>query len=143
MSPIRSRVLAIDLGAKRAGVALSDAMGWLAQPLCTIQVTGVRQLIGEVQRLAGEHQVGRIVIGLPVNMDGTEGPKAEAARQFGARLAEESGLPVEWVDERLTTRMAQNVMLAADASRKKRKEKIDQVAAALILETWLTRHRSS
>lgn len=133
--------MAIDLGERRVGVAVSDALGWMAHPLCVLKPRGPRQLIHEIRRLAQDQGVSRLVVGLPVNMDGSEGPRAQAAREFGEALSQAAGLPVEWVDERLSTRAAHAVLLESDTRQKTRKAKIDQVAAALILESWLTRRR--
>ena len=134
------RILGLDIGARRIGVAVSDELGWTAQPLETIDLGKRSNLKDAAARVAAvAEQVGaeKVVFGLPLNMDGSEGPAAQAARTLAEEVAETSGLPVEPWDERLTTVSAERALLEADMSRKKRKKKIDQVAAQLILQGYL------
>lgn len=131
------RALGLDLGTKTIGLAVTDELGLTAQGLPTWERVGPRKDVAELTRLAREYGVDRFVIGLPLNMDGSEGPRAEATKKFGATLEEATKLPVIYWDERLTTVAAQRVLLEADLSRKRRKEVIDQVAASLILQGWL------
>ena len=131
------RIFGLDVGTRTVGVAVSDALGMTAQPLTTLRRTGLRANLAELRRLAETHKVRQAVVGLPLNMDGTEGPSAAAARAFGEALAQALDIPVEYQDERLSTVAAQRALLEADVSRARRREVVDQVAAALILQTWL------
>jgi putative Holliday junction resolvase len=131
------RIFGLDVGTRTVGVAISDALGMTAQPLTTLRRTGLRADLAELRRLAETHEVRLAVVGLPLNMDGTEGPSAAAARAFGEALARALDIPVEYQDERLSTVAAQRALLEADVSRARRREVVDQVAAALILQTWL------
>lgn len=140
------RALAIDLGSRRIGVAVSDALGMAAHPLKTIDRHGGQRDLDAIGRFVKEYEVERIVLGLPLNPDPTgdaieEGRAAKGARAFAARLEAAFGLPVELVDESFSTVEAQAVLLEADLSRARRKQVIDQVAAAVILQRWLDTHR--
>lgn len=137
------RVLAVDLGSSRVGVALSDPTGTIAQPLEVILRRGRAGVIGRIAGLVDQHQVDRIVVGLPLRMDGTEGAEAAAARVFAARLAEAVAVPVEMHDERLSTAEAERAMLEGDASRARRRARRDAVAAALILQSYLEKPRDT
>lgn len=138
------RTMGLDVGTKTVGVAVSDGLGLTAQGVTTVRRTNTRADLAELRRIAEEREVSRVVIGLPLNMDGSEGPRAQASRAFGDALAKVTGLPIEYHDERLTTVAAERVLLEGDVSRKKRKEVIDQLAAQLILQGWLDgrAHRS-
>jgi putative Holliday junction resolvase len=131
------RAIGLDLGTKTIGVAVSDELGFTAQGLPTLARRGPRQDLEALQALALELACGRFVLGLPLNMDGSEGPKARAAREFGAALEAATGIPVDYQDERLTTQEALRTLLAADVSRKKRRQVVDQLAASIILQGWL------
>lgn len=131
------RALGLDVGTKTVGLALSDEMGWTAQGLKTLRRTRLRDDVRAIAKICSEHGVARIVSGLPLNMDGSEGPRAEATRAFTAVLEQATGLPIEFWDERLTTVAAEQVLLQADVSRAKRREVIDQLAAQLILQGWM------
>jgi putative Holliday junction resolvase len=131
------RALGLDLGTKTIGLAVSDELGFTAQGLPTLARRGSRQDLEALKAVAGAHQVGRFILGLPLNMDGTEGPRARFTRDFGDALAAASGLPVEYQDERLTSVEANRTLLDADVSRKKRRQVVDQLAASLILQGWL------
>ena len=135
------RTMGLDVGSRTVGIAISDALGITAQGLTTLRRTGLKADLAELQRLAIEHEVTRVVVGLPLNMDGSEGPAAETARAFGEAAARVTGLPVEYQDERLTTAAAERVLLEADVSRQKRRKVIDRLAAQLILQTWLDARR--
>jgi len=130
------RALAIDLGEARVGVAVSDELGMLAHPLETIQVRagGVRE---RIVALAKEKQVEAIVVGMPRNMDGSFGPAAEKAREFIAGLAAVAPCPVLPWDERLSTVSAQRSLQEAGRKARDQKSIIDQVAAQIILQSWL------
>ena len=131
------RTMGLDVGTKTVGIAVSDGLGITAQGITTIRRTGMKADLAELKRLCEEHEVTRLVVGLPLNMDGSEGPRAEASRKFGEAAAAQTGLEVIYWDERLTTVAAQRVLLEADVSRKKRREVVDQIAAQLILQGWL------
>lgn len=131
------RAMGLDLGTKTIGVAVTDELGLTAQPVMTIERRGPRKDLEALKALVAEHSVDRFVMGLPLNMDGSEGPRAEFTRRFGVELEAATSLPVIYQDERLTTVSAQRVLIEGDVSRKKRREVIDQLAATLILQTWL------
>lgn len=132
--------MGLDVGTRTVGVAVSDALGITAQGVTTVRRTNMKTDLGELSRIATEYEVNRVVVGLPLNMNGSEGPRAAFSRAFGASLHKATGLPIEFWDERLTTVAAQRVLLEADLSRKKRREVVDQVAAQLILQGWLDAH---
>ena len=131
------RTLGLDVGTKTIGVAVSDALGLTAQTVTTVRRTQLKADLAALSALVSEHEAERFVVGLPLNMDGSEGPRAEATRRFVAALTESLGLPVELWDERLSTVAAQRTLLEADLSRAKRREVIDQMAAQFILQGWL------
>lgn len=132
-----SRILALDYGTKRIGVALSDELGWTAQPLETFERRTLDRDIAHIAALVGSHSVERVVLGLPLQLDGREGPAVQAMRAFVVKL--EAGVPVPVVlwDERMTTKAAEDLLIAADVSRKKRKGAIDRIAAAILLQSYL------
>jgi len=131
------RILALDPGTKRIGVALSDEMGWIAQPLETIERRSLDADLGRIRGLVQEHDVERVLVGLPIRMDGTLGPESAAVQQFMESLGRTLSVPVEPWDERLTTRAAEDFLIAANVSRRKRKGAVDRVAAAILLESYL------
>jgi len=133
------RVLGLDLGSKRIGVALSDPEGVIASPLVTLARHGGRRDLAAVGDLVREHEVGEIVVGLPLHMDGRRGPEAEAARRFADALRAELGVPVGTLDERWTTVEAERALRASGRRGKKRRAVVDAVAAAILLRTWLER----
>jgi putative Holliday junction resolvase len=129
--------MGLDVGTKTVGVAVADELGFTAQPITVVRRSNLKADLAELIRLAADRAVDRFVLGLPLNMDGTEGPRAQATRKFGDALAKASNLLVIYQDERLTTVAAERSLLEADVSRQKRREVIDQVAASLILQGWL------
>ncbi len=135
------RALGLDLGTKTIGLAVTDELGITAQGLPTLERRGPRKDLEALAVRVAEYGVDRFVIGLPLNMDGSEGSRAEATRKFGAGLEAATTLPVLYWDERLTTVAAHRSLHEADVSAKKRKEVIDQVAAILILQGWLDSQR--
>lgn len=135
------RSMGLDLGTKTIGLAVSDELGITAQGLATLERRGPRKDLEALQERVSEYSIERFIIGLPLNMDGTEGARAEFTRKFGTSLEEATRLPVIYWDERLTTVAAHRALSELDASRKKRKEVIDQVAAVLILQGWLDAQR--
>jgi putative Holliday junction resolvase len=137
------RVLALDLGSKRVGVAVSDRTGALASPLTTIERRGDRAAEHrEVARLVEEEAVERVIVGLPLNMDGSTGPAAIAAAHEADELAGVVGVPVELVDERLTTVAADRQLLAGGRRAPQRRRVVDRTAAALLLQGWLDGRRA-
>ena len=134
-----SRLMGLDLGTKTIGVALSDVERRLASPLETIQ----RKKFGEDARrlieLAGKYEVAAFVIGLPLNMDGSEGPRAQATRAFVRNMAQQDARPFVFWDERLSTAAVTRSLIEQDASRAKRAEVVDRMAAAYILQGALDR----
>lgn len=147
------RYLALDLGDKRTGVAVGDSITRLVSPVDVLEVP-VRQgngeaLLGAIASAAAEHLGsvgpgriggrGEIVVGLPVNMDGTEGPRAKLVRAFGAKIGERTGRQVRFQDERLTSSAADWVMARSGLSHKQKKERRDALAAAAILNDFLAR----
>jgi putative pre-16S rRNA nuclease len=129
--------LAIDLGDKTIGLAVSDGLGITAQGLDTLERHGGHRDFDALRAVCQEREVGRIVVGLPRNMDGSEGPRAVKSRAFARSLHEALELPVFFWDERFTTAEAERLLIAADVSRAKRAKVIDKLAAQLILQGWL------
>ncbi len=132
--PPSARLLGLDLGSKTIGVALSDVSRMVASPAETIRRGKFRDDAEKLRRLIEEQNVRGVVIGLPLNMDGSEGPRAQSARQFAANLAEKIDLPIALWDERLSTVAVERTLLVADMSRKRRAEVVDKMAAAYILQ---------
>jgi putative Holliday junction resolvase len=137
------RAIGLDVGDKTVGIALSDPLGYTAQGLPTLERTKWSEDLGHLVALVQEQGVTQLVVGLPLNMNGSEGPRAAVSRKLGEALAKQTGLPVDYWDERLTTVAAQRVLLEADVSRKKRRQVIDKLAAQLILQGWLEAHRGA
>jgi putative Holliday junction resolvase len=135
------RVLGLDWGTKRIGVAATDPLGLMAHPVATIQVESEERLIAALKAIIAEKDIARIVVGLPVNMEGSHGPAAGAAKAFAALVGEKTGLPVETVDERLTSVDADSRLADSGMRWPERKKRVDQVAAALILQAWLEKRR--
>ena len=131
------RVMAIDYGDARTGVAVSDLTATLCGDAFTIQEWDPARLAARIAREAREREVGRLVLGLPRNMDGTEGPQAEKSRAFQALLEAETGLPVTLWDERRTSVDAHRILHAGGKRMKAHKKQVDAVAASLILEGFL------
>ncbi len=136
-----SRVVGIDLGSRRIGVAVSDGLGLTAQPHATIARHGGVRDLDAIRAVTTAVGADRVVLGLPLDPEGNEGKAAKAARVFAVRLQEALGLPVELIDESFSTVEAEDVLLAADMSRAKRKQVIDRLAAAVILQRWLDQRR--
>jgi len=133
-----TRILGLDPGERRVGVALSDLTGTIASPHSVIDRRSV-ELADAVRALCKEHSVEQIVVGLPTGLSGLEGPSAKAARVVGSEVAAATGLPVEYQDERFTTVTAEAALLEGGVRRAKRRDVRDKVAAAVILQTYLDR----
>jgi len=129
------RYLAIDYGMKRTGLAVCDAGETIASPLAVVQ--GHKDLIQRIRRIATSEGIEAVVLGLPLNMDGTEGPQAKLVRNFGKELGRQLGIPVHFQDERLSSFEAEQRILEMDLSRAKKKERLAALAAADILQTFL------
>lgn len=135
--------IALDVGDKTIGVALSDELGITAQGLMTIERVGIRKDAGKVLDLIKEHNCDTVVIGLPLKLSGEDSPQTEKVREFRTMLENKmrstaiKGVEVVWQDERLTTVQAERVLIEADVSRKKRKDVIDKQAAVIIMQSYL------
>ena len=129
-------VLAIDYGERRIGLAASDRLGLAAHGLPTIVNTSPEDVVVALRRIVEEREVEEIVVGLPLNMDGSEGPQAEKTRAFGETL-KALGLPVHFIDERLTSERAERTMKEAGLSFAKRRKRVDRMAAQFILRAYL------
>jgi putative Holliday junction resolvase len=136
------RTLAVDPGAKRVGVAVSDPTGTIAQALTTLDAEPAESLADRVADLAKAQEAGRVVVGMPRRMDGSYGPEAAAARKLAGAIRKASGLPVELVDERLTSVAAERSLIAGGERRAKRRLSVDRVAAAILLQSHLDRKRA-
>lgn len=133
------RILGIDYGERRVGVAISDPFGDIALGVETIEVTSLKDAVAKVCNTCREKDVATVVVGLPLNMDGTRGPMVDRVERFVSELTEASGLPVETYDERLSSAMVERTLLDADMSRSKRKGVRDKLAAQVILQGYLDR----
>jgi putative Holliday junction resolvase len=133
------RLIGIDLGTKTLGLALTDVTRTIASPLSTISRTKFKADAARLLAIAAKHEIGGFVLGLPQNLNGSEGPRAQATRAFARNLNRLSNLPVLLWDERLSTAAAERALLEADASRKRRGELIDKVAATIFLQSALDR----
>ena len=129
--------MGIDYGDARTGVAISDLLCTIVGSAVVVPSRNTEKAIADIVKLAKENAVGEIVVGLPRNMDGTEGVRAELCREFAAKLEEATGLPVAMWDERRTTVEAHNILSQHNYHGKKRKDTVDAVAASLILEGYL------
>lgn len=131
------KIMGIDYGDARTGVALSDLMCTIVGSTTVVPSRNIEKAIADIVRLAKDNSVGEIVVGLPKNMDGTEGVRAELCRDFARKLEEATGLPVAMWDERRTTVEAHNILSQHNYHGKKRKDTVDAVAASLILEGYM------
>ena len=131
------RIMGIDYGDARTGIAVSDLLCNIVGTTCVIPSRNADKAVADIVRMCREQEVGTIVLGLPRNMDGSEGPRAQLCRAFGDRLKEETGLEVVMWDERRTTVEAHNILSEHNYHGKKRKNTVDAVAAGLILEGYL------
>ncbi len=133
--------LGIDYGSKRIGLAVSDGLGITAQGLDTLERTSVEEDIALLLKLVADRDVGEIVVGYPLRLDGSEGQAAEEVRDFSELVRARCGVPVQLWDERLSTAQAEKVMLGADVSRKVRKKSRDRMAAQFILQSFMDAHK--
>lgn len=131
------RVMGIDFGDARTGIAISDLLCSIVGSTTVIHSRNPEKTLNQICELVKQHDVGQIVMGLPKNMNGTEGPRAELCREFAARVEEATGISVKLWDERRTTVEAHNILSAHNYHGQKRKDTVDAVAASLILEGYL------
>lgn len=134
------RILGLDYGSKTVGVAITDPMGITVQPLKTIvrdRESALRKTLKEIQQIVEENDVEKIILGLPLNMNDTEGDRARSTREFAEKLRLRVSVPIEFEDERLTTMEAAEILDESGVKRSEQKKVIDQVAAQLILEQYL------
>lgn len=136
------RILGIDYGSKRVGLALSDPSGTISSPLKTLDNKGQHKAAEAIAEAARTSEAGRIVLGLPLKLDGSAGPAATTIRNFAGVLRQYTEIPVTLWDERLTTARAERAMLDTDMSRARRAKRIDKVAAQMILQSYLDSHAS-
>ncbi len=139
--PPMSALMGLDLGTKTIGVAVSDRIGAVATPLETVKRKKFTLDAARLQEIIQQRDIGGILLGLPRNMDGTEGPRCQSTRAFARNLAQLTDLPIGFWDERLSTVAAERALLEADTTRKRRAEVIDHVAASYILQGALDRLR--
>ncbi|MGK4127696.1 Holliday junction resolvase RuvX [Ligilactobacillus saerimneri] len=138
-----ARLMGLDVGSRTVGVAISDELGWTAQGIEIVPINEDEQdfNITRIKELVDQYGVVGVVLGLPKNMNNTSGPRVDASRAYGDLLVQQLGLPIDFQDERLTTVEAERMLVEeADTSRRKRKQVIDKLAAALILQNYLDRH---
>lgn len=133
---MNERIVALDVGDRRIGIAVSDPLGLTAQPVETYTRVGYGPDTRRIAQLAQQYGTNRILCGLPLNMDGTQGFQTQKVREFSEKLTE-AGLTVEFYDERMTTVLAEGALLEADMRREYRKKKVDMVAAVMILQSYL------
>ena len=139
---IDGRIMGLDIGDKTIGVAVSDLMGLNAQGVTTIKRVGKKKDIEAIKQIIAEKQVNKIVSGLPKNMNGTVGPQGEKVQQFYELLKEETNLPIEFWDERLSTVAAERSLIEGNVRRENRKKVIDMLAAVIILQGYLDLKRN-
>lgn len=138
------RLMGLDVGDKTIGVAISDELGISANPVTIIQRIGsIRKEMGQIRSMVEEYGVGLIIVGMPYMMDGSVGIQAEKVIAFIDEMKRRLRTPVETWDERLSTAEVERMLIAADQSRSKRKQVIDKLAAAVILQSYMDRHRSA
>ena len=142
---IRMRIMGLDFGSKTVGVAISDELLTIAQPMEIVrrkEANKLRQTLARIEELIVEYEVEEIVLGLPLNMDDTEGERVALTKEFQEKLERRTGLPVYTWDERLTTVEADNAMMEAGIRRENRKEYVDKIAAALILQGYMENRKN-
>ncbi len=138
---VHQRVLAVDYGRRRLGLAISDPLRWTARPLLVLERKNRREDLHRLRRIVAEHEVGQIVVGSPLHLDGRESKMAAEAAQFARRLEKELGLPVVLADERLTSWEAEPIS-AEHQGRKRRRRNHDDLAAAILLRDYLEQQRA-
>jgi putative Holliday junction resolvase len=137
------KILGLDMGSKRIGVAVSDGLGITAQGFATFERESDQALIARLRDVVGREGIQEIVVGLPLNMNGSCGPQAKNAACFAEILKEKLDIPVKLWDERMSTQEVERIMVKADISRSKRKKKIDTLAAQVILQSYLNMKKNT
>ena len=135
------KILSVDYGDVRTGIAISDVRGMLASPLCVIEQSYQPKLVDRIVQIVEENKIEKIVIGLPRNMDGSYGYRCDECRSLGDAIAEKIDVDIFYEDERLTTVMAHNVLSHNNVRGKKRKQTVDAVSAVMILQSFLDKNR--
>lgn len=138
---VMQRKMGIDYGDKRIGIAMTDALCIISSPFEVYQNKGREDAINHIISLIKEYNVDEVAMGLPVNMDGTEGERALLHREIGQQLAEKSGVKVHFIDERLTSAEAEEILISSGVRREKRKELIDKISAQIILQTFVDSYK--
>ena len=133
----KHRKMGIDYGDKRIGIAMTDALCIISSPFEVYQNKGEEDALSHINKLIKDYDVDEVAMGLPLNMDGTEGERALIHKAFGEKLASLSGVKVSFVDERLTSAEAEEILISSGVRREKRKELIDKISAQIILQTYL------
>ena len=133
--------MGIDYGDKRIGIALTDALCIISSPFEVYKNVGVDNALNHIHDLIKQYDVDEVAMGLPINMDGTEGERAILHREFGEKLANLTGVKVFYVDERLTSAEAEEILISSGVRREKRKELIDKISAQIILQTHINNKR--
>ena len=131
------RKMGIDYGDVRIGIALTDALCIISSPFEVYKNPGQEEALGHLDKIIKDYDVDEVAMGLPINMDGTEGERAIIHREFGEKLAKLSGVKVFYIDERLTSAEAEDILISSGVRREKRKELIDKISAQIILQTYL------
>lgn len=134
-------VLALDIGERRIGVAVSDAAGAVAMPLTVLDTAAARADGTLLGRILADHEVDRIVVGLPLTLEGAEGPQARRVRSLAERVTRDAGIAVDYIDERLSSAEAKRRMRESGGTERSMRGSIDKVAAAILLQTYLDEHR--
>jgi putative Holliday junction resolvase len=137
------RILALDIGEKRIGVAMSDALGIIAQPVKTLIFKGIEQLTSELIQMINEHNIKELIIGMPYNMKGQSSKKTEEIRKIKNSLESKLNIPIIEIDERLTTKIAERTLYDLGKKPSKNRDKIDQIAAMYILQSYLDKKKYS
>lgn len=135
------KIMSIDYGDVRTGIAISDIRGILASPLCIIKESYQPKLVDKIIELINENKIEKIVIGLPRNMDGSYGYRCDDCKSFGQAISEKINIDIEFEDERLTTVMAHNILSDNNVRGAKRKQTVDAVSAVMILQSYLDKNR--
>lgn len=135
------RKMGIDYGDKRIGIALTDALCIISSPFEVYKNAGKEETLKHLDKIIKDYDVDEVAMGLPINMDGTEGERAILHREFGEQLAEFSGVKVFYIDERLTSAEAEEILISSGVRREKRKELIDKISAQIILQTYINNYK--
>ncbi len=138
---LKERIIALDVGDVRIGVAVSDPFGIIAQPVCFIKRIGYSKDIKSIKEIADEYKTNTLLLGLPILLSGEEGEQAKKTKQFAEEL-KKYGFEIIFQDERLSTKSATNILIEGNIDRKNRKTNVDKIAAAIILQQWLDKQNN-